>query len=147
MARSPNAVPGALNLQSLTGAETIAMQGGPREAQAMARQVAAAALEVQNIADTTYTFVLGDAGGAYKRTTSTSAITLTVPLNEDVDFPVGAQLMIEQGGSGSGVFTLVGDGSVTLNSVNGLKSSGQYAVVTLLQTDADVWTVFGSTTT
>jgi hypothetical protein len=137
---------GVKDVEPLSGDARIDVRaGGAVSAEAMARQVAASSMDVQDIDDTTYTFVIGDAAGAYKRTTSTSAIALTVPLHAAVPFPVGAQIMVQQGGSGSGVFTL--GGSATLNSVNGLKSSGQYAVVTIVQTDTDVWTVFGSTTT
>ncbi len=145
MSRSPNAVPGALNIRSLTGDETIAMQGGPREAQATARQVAAAPLGVGLLEGTAWTFILSNANGTYNITDDSGAITLTVPEHVDVPFPAGASIILEQGGTGQ--FTLVGDGSVVLNSANGLKSSAQFAVVTLLQTSTDVWTVFGSTST
>ncbi len=140
-----NAVPGTLNIPVLTGDEQVQVVGGPRDAQSTARQVAASGLSIEDIdvAATTYTFVLADAGGAYKRTLNGSGVTVTVPENDDVPFPVGAQLIIEQGGAGQ--ITLVGAGSVTLNAAVGLKSSAQYAQVSLVQTDTDVWTVGGST--
>ncbi len=97
------------------------------------------------IQGTDWTFVLSNAAGTYNYTDDGGAITLTVPQNVDVPFPQGSQIIVEQGGAGQ--ITIVGDTNVTVNSANGLKSSAQYAVMTLIKKDTNVWTLTGSTTT
>lgn len=93
---------------------------------------------------TTYTFVLAD---AFKVVTASnaSAQTYTVPLNSSVAYPLGAVLTLIA--KGAGQITLVGAGGVTLNSGHGLKTSAQWATVSLTKILTDTWVVSGDTTT
>jgi len=97
----------------------------------------------QQNANTVYTLAATDVS-QYLQFTSDSAVTVTVPASADVPVPFGAVVIIEQYGQGQ--VTLVGATGVTLNSRNGLKSAGQFAVVQLKNGSdgsADTWTVLG----
>ena len=90
---------------------------------------------------TTYTLVLTDAG---KLVVCTNAgdITVTVPLNSSVAFPVNTVISFKQGGAGQ-IIIEEGDSSIVIDAFGGLSSAGEYAGLSLVQTDTDVWTLFG----
>lgn len=87
---------------------------------------------------TTYTLVLSDAGKDV-RCTNSAAVTLTIPPNSSVAFPVGTILNFSQGGTGT-VTASAGTG-VTLNAASGFTTSAQYDVRALEQVATDVWRV------
>ena len=90
---------------------------------------------------TTYTFVLAD---AFKLVTfnNTATITVTVPLNSSVAFPVGTQIDCVQ--LGAGKVTFAPASGATINSKSGnLSTNGQYVGVTLFKTAADTWILVG----
>lgn len=91
---------------------------------------------------TAYTLVLADAG---KRITCTNAaaITVTVPPNSSVAFPVGTQIIIEQWGAGT---VSIAEGSgVTVNSLDSATDlQGQYATAVLIKDASDVWILSGA---
>ena len=90
---------------------------------------------------TTDTVVLTDAQN-YLRTTSGTAVAITIPPNSSVAFPVGTLLSGEQGGAGT--ITLTPGTMVTLNSRGAaLNTAGLYAVWQMKKTATDTWTVFG----
>ena len=89
---------------------------------------------------TTYTLVLADAGKLV-RCSNAAAITLTVPPNSSVAFPVNTVITIEQ--QGAGVITITEGSGVTCNAFDGLLSAGQYAGLSLIKVATNVWTVFG----
>jgi len=92
-------------------------------------------------AGTTKTFALTDIG-AYVRTTSGSAVTITVPENSSVAFPTGTEIVVFQAGAGQ--VTFVAAGSVTINSKDGdLKITGQYSSATLKKIATDEWDMIG----
>jgi hypothetical protein len=91
---------------------------------------------------TSYTLVLGDAGGLVN-CANAGAFTLTVPPNSSVAFPVGQVIYVKQGGAGqvtiddgSGV-TLQKEASATLATLE------QHSWVALTQIATDVWDVVG----
>ena len=90
---------------------------------------------------TTYTLVLTDVAKVVSLTNA-SAITLTVPTNASVAFPVGTQILLYQGGAGqvtvSSSATIRAQGSKT-------KIIGQYGVAGLLKVATDEWVFFGNT--
>ena len=90
---------------------------------------------------TTYTLALTDAGKLV-RVSNAEAITLTVPKNSVVAFPVNTVITIEQQGAGQITVAPV-DGDVTLNKYDGLKTAGQYAIVQLVKVSTDVWSCYG----
>src|SRR5687768_14400082 len=81
---------------------------------------------------TTYTLVLTDAGKVVGLTNA-GAITLTVPPNSSVAFPVGTTVGLRQGGAGQ--VTVTPGSGVTINSRGAaLKIAGQYGHATLIKT-------------
>ena len=90
---------------------------------------------------TTYTLVLGDASKLVTLTNS-SAITVTVPAEASVDFPVGSVVKLAQ--LGSGVVTVTGASGVTVTSYASLNDlAGAGATATLIKTGADAWLLEG----
>jgi len=81
--------------------------------------------------------------GKYIRTTSGSAVTLTVPKNSDVSIPVEAVFNVEQAGAGQVTFTAAS--GVTIHSAGGkVATAAQYAVATIIKVDTDTWTLCGN---
>jgi len=90
---------------------------------------------------TTYTLVLADAGKTIDLNNA-SSITLTVPLNSSVAYPVGTRIDIVQ--SGAGQVTIAATGGVTINSKGAaLKITGQWSAATLIQRSANTWVLVG----
>lgn len=91
---------------------------------------------------TTYTLALSDADGKKFLTLSNaSAITLTVPPNSSVAFPVGTVIALAQ--LGAGQVTITPGSGVTVNAVPGLKIAAQYGVAELLKVATDTWLAYG----
>jgi hypothetical protein len=87
---------------------------------------------------TTYTLVLGDANKLVTLTNA-SAITLTVPTNASVAFPVGTVINLYQGGAGQ----VTVSSSATLRSTPGAKIRAQYAMAALTKIATDEWVLTG----
>ena len=73
---------------------------------------------------------------------SAGAITLTVPSNSAVAIITGSVIAIRQ--KGAGQVTITTDGTVTINNTDGLKTTEQYAMATLLKIDTNTWIAAGS---
>jgi hypothetical protein len=91
----------------------------------------------------TYTFVAADRYRLVLGSNAT-AITMTVPPNSGVAYPLGSALQVAQ--QGAGQITLAPGAGVTLRQAHGLKTSALYAVVTLIKVATDEWYVTGDTT-
>lgn len=93
---------------------------------------------------TTYTTVLDD-NGKLITLSNASSITLTIPPNSSVAYPVGAQLNLAQ--LGAGQVTFAGGSGVTIVSTGGTanapKLRAQYSTATAVQTSTDNWLVMG----
>jgi hypothetical protein len=92
---------------------------------------------------TTYTLVLGDAGKIVE-INNASAITLTVPTNASVAYPVGTQITILQ--TGAGQITVADPSGGTLNATPGKKLRAQWSSATLLKRATDTWVLIGDLT-
>lgn len=90
---------------------------------------------------TTYTLVLSDKDKLV-RLSNSSPITLTVPTNTSVAYPVGTQINLVQAGSGK-VTVSPFDGTVTINATPGLKLRSQWSTATLLKVDTNTWVLVG----
>ena len=91
---------------------------------------------------TTYTFVLADSGKICEFANA-SAVTVTVPPNSSVAFPVGTQIEVTQ--TGAGKVTLAQGSGVTITSLASYKAiAGQYASATLYKRATDEWQLSGS---
>jgi len=89
---------------------------------------------------TSYTLVLTDAAKLITLTNA-AAITLTVPTNASVAFPVGTQILLYQGGAGQVTIS----SSATLRSQGSkLKITGQYGLAGLVKVATDEWVAFGN---
>jgi hypothetical protein len=93
---------------------------------------------------TTYTTVLDD-NGKLVTLSNASAITLTIPPNSSVAYPVGAQLNLAQ--LGAGQVTFAGGSGVTIVSTGATASApklrAQYSTATAVQTSTNNWLVMG----
>jgi hypothetical protein len=75
---------------------------------------------------------------------SASALTLTIPLNSSIAYPVGTSLDILQ--TGAGQVTIAGAAGVTVNATPGLKLRTQWSSCTLFKRAEDTWVVYGDLT-
>jgi hypothetical protein len=92
---------------------------------------------------TTYTLVLGDAGKIVE-INNASAITLTIPTNASVAYPVGTQITLLQ--TGAGQITVADPSGGTLNATPGKKLRAQWSSATLLKRATDTWVLIGDLT-
>ena len=93
---------------------------------------------------TSYTLVLTDVAKVVSLSNA-AAITLTVPPDSSVAFPVGTQMLFYQGGAGQ--VTLTAGAGVTIRSSGAkLKLVGQYAVAGIIKLATDEWVAFGNLT-
>ena len=93
---------------------------------------------------TTYTTVLGD-NGKLVTLSNASPVTLTIPLNSSVNYPVGAQLNLAR--YGVGTVTIQGAGGVTIVSTGAVAAIPllrvQYSTATAIQTSINNWLIVG----
>jgi hypothetical protein len=107
----------------------------------MQQRIYAVALNTQS--GTSYTLVLSDGQGTLVRCTSGSAVTVTVPLNATVAFPVGTVIEVRQAGAGQ--VTISPTGGVTLNSEGTMrKTAAQHRSVSLIKVATDTWDLDGA---
>ena len=89
---------------------------------------------------TTYTTVLADQSKLVTLTNG-SAITLTIPANSSVAYPVGTKIDFAQ--LGAGQVTFAGAGGVTVNATPTLKLRAQYSAASCVKTATDTWLLVG----
>ena len=98
--------------------------------------------EVNTQVGTTYTILVGDAGRTI-RTTSGSAVTITVPLNSAQALPVGTQIEVRQAGAGQVEISPAAGVTLNVNAALTLKIDSQHASAYLHKVDTDEWDVSG----
>lgn len=104
--------------------------------------VATAKAQINAQTGTTYTIAITDAG--YLLTlNNASAIALNIPTDASVAFPIGTQILAMQLGAGQVTVAAVTPGTTSVNGKNGLKTSGQYAIISLIKVAANSWVVAG----
>ncbi|GEM_PF-3546682 len=89
---------------------------------------------------TSYTLVATDAG-KFLTFTNTAAVTVTVPTNASVAFPVGTRIYMSQ--LGTGQVTISPAGGVTVNAVPGRNIAAQFGGAELVKYAADTWLLVG----
>lgn len=93
---------------------------------------------------TTYTLVLADAGKMVSMSNA-GGITLTIPANASVAFPLNTVINLLQLGAGQVTVSPTG---VTLQSASSKqKLTGQYSAATLWKKATDTWVLFGDIAT
>lgn len=95
---------------------------------------------VATITTGAYTFVIADAGKLVELS-SASAITLNIPTNASVAFPLNTRIDIVQ--TGAGQVTVGGAGVTIRSSSSRLKLNGQYSGATLWKKATDEWYLIG----
>jgi len=99
-------------------------------------------LNVITDSSTTRTPGLTDAS-AYILTTHGTGITVTLPQDSDVAFPVGTVIYFER--NGSGTLTFAAGAGATVNSKGGTLTCGdRYTTVAAVKIAADIWTLIGN---
>jgi hypothetical protein len=119
----------SLNSNDITGTGNVDITGNV---------VAQSAINTQT--GTTYTPVLDDASKLVTLSNA-SAITLTIPPNSSVAYPVGTKIDIAQ--LGAGQVTVAQGSGVTVNSTPTLKLRAQYSAATCIKTATDTWLLVG----
>ena len=76
---------------------------------------------------------------------SATAVTLTIPTDATLDFPIGTSIDILQTGAGQVTVAPV-SGTVTVNATPGLKLRTTWSSATLFKRAANTWVVFGDLT-
>jgi hypothetical protein len=90
---------------------------------------------------TTYTLALADAGKLIELS-NVAAITLTIPTNTSVAFPVGSRIDILA--TNTGKVTVAGASGVTLNSSDGnVKLLNQWSAASVVKRATDTWVLIG----
>jgi len=90
---------------------------------------------------TAYTPVLADQSKAIE-CTNAGAISVTIPQNSSVAFPIGTVIEIAQ--MGAGQVTIVAGTGTTLRSAGSLlKTRAQYSAVSIRKQATNVWLVVG----
>lgn len=98
---------------------------------------------VINAQTASYTLVMADGDGRLITMDSASALTLTVPTNASVAFPIGTQILVQQLGAGQ-VTVAAASGVVLQSHNNALRARGQFAVLGLVKRLSDTWAVVGN---
>jgi len=97
-------------------------------------------VEFDSTTSNTYTLKLTDAN-KYISIDNSGAITVTIPTNDSVQFPIGATITLEQ--TGAGQITVEGDTGVTVTG--NLLSIAQYSILILIKKTTDTWNCIGGT--
>ena len=106
-----------------------------------------AALQINAQTGTTYTLALTDAAKLVTLTNG-SAITLSVNTDANVNFAVGTQIMLYQGGAGQVTVAATTPATTSIRAQGSkTKLNGQYSVGVLMKLAANEWVFFGNTAT
>lgn len=93
-----------------------------------------------NAQTSAYTTVLTDRDKLVE-VSSATGVTLTIPTNASVAYPVGTSIDILQ--TGAGQVTIAGAAGVTVNATPGLKLRTQWSSATLFKRAENTWVVYG----
>lgn len=102
--------------------------------------LARAWLTIKRVTGASYTLVAGD-DGLYLRTTSASAVAITVPPRSTVQFADGAVIHLRNAGAGQ--ITVVEGTGVTVNTAATLKARVQHSSIMLVHIEDDEWDILG----
>lgn len=106
-----------------------------------------AALQINAQTGTTYTLALTDAAKLVTLTNA-SAITLSVNTDAAINFAIGTQIMLYQGGAGQVTVAATTPGTTSIRAQGSkTKLNGQYSVGVLMKLAANEWVFFGNTAT
>jgi hypothetical protein len=98
------------------------------------------ALVMNDQVGTTYTLALTDANNKMVTLNNAGAITLTIPANGSIAFPVGTVITLMAKGAGQVTVAITTD---TLRATPGTKLRAQYSVATLVKIASTEWVLTG----
>ena len=129
------------NAVDLTGAayDTLRL-GGVEFADGVQVKQGVPSLTEINAKTSAYTTVLTDRDKLVE-VSSSSGVTLTIPTNSSVAYPVGTSIDVLQ--TGAGQVTIAGAAGVTVNATPGLKLRTQWSSATLFKRAENTWVVYG----
>lgn len=79
---------------------------------------------------------------AFNIVSATSALTITVPLESSVAFPIGSQILLTK--TTTGTVSIAGDAGVTINAAgNATQIASQYSIAVLVKVGTDSWILGG----
>ena len=117
---------------SISGALTATAQGNN----------IAYTVDSTTISTSNYTLVAGDASKRFYIKNSSTAITVTIPADASVNFPVGTEIIFFQDGTGD--ITIAGASGVNIKSEsNFYKIETQYCFVGIAKLSANTWAMTG----
>lgn len=130
---------------NITGSITVSgvanVAGDMTVAGTLYGDVSVARLSAENAqTGTTYTLVLGDAGKMVTLNNA-SAITLSIPTNANVAFPIYTRIDLLQFGAGQ--INVSPTGITLLSTGAKRKTTGQYSSATLWKQASDTWIIIG----
>ena len=99
-------------------------------------------INARGSSEAAYTLVAGDVDKIVQ-TSNASAVTITVPQNSSVPFPVGTTINLLQGGAGQ----VTVSSSDTVQTAVGLKLRATWSMATLVKIASTTWVLTGDTTT
>jgi hypothetical protein len=100
---------------------------------------------VKNEVGTEYGFVLSDQGKVLTFTNG-SAITATIPANASVEFPIGTEIDVYQGGAGQVTIAITSDTMRLAGAgTTGNRTLAANGVATAIKVTATEWIISGST--
>lgn len=143
------AVSGQSNVVADTTSDTLTFVAGngiTLTTDATADSVTVTNSQYQSLSEvsSSFTLALTDAFKVYNLNHASTTITVTIPLNASVAFPIGTQISFIRGGDATCSFSATG--GVTLNKVNGAGSSilDKYTMAALIKTDTNTWLLVGN---
>jgi hypothetical protein len=74
---------------------------------------------------------------------SSSPITLSVPTDATLNFPIGTTIDLLRVGTGAVTVAAVTSGTTTINATPGLKLRAQWSSATLMKRAANTWVLLG----
>ena len=137
-------LPAATSIGNVSSTEISYLDGASSNIQAQLDDTTTLDYAFNGQTGTTYTLALTDNYGIVTLTNA-SPITLTVPPNSSVAFPVGANITIIA--LGAGQVTVAEGSGVTIRSAGSdLKLTEQYSTATLIKMATDTWLLVGDIT-
>lgn len=112
--------------------------GGTGAATAANARINIGASSVNSIS-TGYVLAFSD---AFNIVSATSALTITVPLNSNVAFPIGSQILLTK--TTIGTVSIAAASGVTINAAgNATQIASQYSIAVLVKVGTDSWILGG----
>lgn len=127
----------------VTGTHVVGETGWTSDDNARDNAILALQIVAANLFTAAHTLVLADVNDAVEMN-ATGSVTVTVPLNSAVAFPVGTVLEVVQVGAGQ--VTLTYSAGVTLRTPSTLTTRTQWSSVALRKRATDEWVCSGDLT-